>query len=574
MVDRSESPSGRRAGVVVLAVVAVVVLSGCSVLLGDEPLQYSAEPVAICDGGLSATGYSLDHSEWRNNSRAVEVAGSSRELRTDSHMKVYVRDDTSASGGDGTKTGGIVVLSTPKAEEAGRSLNPVGTWSPDRIVDELASDLDQYGALENVQRTGTDSARLLDTGATVTRFEATGQSDGESHEVTVHVTRVEDDGDFVILGAVHERGDTTERERIESLFGCLQHGPPDRPAPSDVTTADRSLDSDSVAPGGDVSVTLTVEFDHDHSSVSIQDGWTGPVSAGDIDSVTVGGTEVDPFFSNANDESMTVALQDVEAGQSIVVTYTVTVDSDATGGATVEFTGRDDADVTAGSTETDFGSDTVFVSAEDGDGADGGDDDGDNVDAPDDDAPVDLADGRRYYVGQTLERDDGVSPDETLDLVHPDGSSSLQFADSTGTVTIDTTGLSEGEYTLQGEDGDDIATFRLIQQQIRTFAFDTASVSNQGSDTEATLAVETNRRPTVHYLTATLDGESVDATTLQSMVGTGTVVDDETLRIEGTNADEFRVDFTDVPAGTLNLTTTSPDTPEQASTTIEVESDQ
>lgn len=186
-----------------------------------------------------------------------------------------------------------------------------------------------------------------------------------------------------------------------------------------------------------------------------------------------------------------------------------------------------------------------------------------------------VQDGGTFFLGQVLHRDSGVSADETLELVHPDGATTTMFANRNGVATIDTTGLAEGEYSLRGESVD--VTFSLVEQTFDRFAFEEETVENEGADAGATLEVSTNRRPTVHYLTATLDGETVGPRTLGEMVGEGSTVDVDddgrvdVVRVEGTNADEFDLNFSSLAGtGEFVLSTTVPDTTARASATITV----
>lgn len=194
-----------------------------------------------------------------------------------------------------------------------------------------------------------------------------------------------------------------------------------------------------------------------------------------------------------------------------------------------------------------------------------------NDSAFDDDAAATLTDGRTYYVGQTLKREAGVAADEQLDLRRSGQLDGPVFADSDGVVRIDTSGLAVGTYDLSHQNGTEVASFRLVRQTIDA-RLESESVSNGGTDTEATLSLQSNRRSVVHYLTATVDGERIDAATLRRLFGgRGTTLDDETLRIEGTNAESYSLNVSDVPAGTFRLTTTVPDTGATASASIRVE---
>ncbi len=210
-----------RTVIALLALAGLVVTSGCSLVLSDST-QFTATPASVCATEATDTGYALDAEGWDNRTREFEVTGQSREVRMNSYRRTYVRETQ-----EGNRTGGVAVLATPRATIAGEPRNPVGSWSHRRVLEEFGGELDQYGSLENVSRTRTDTREVLGSTSTVSRFDATGRRDGDTVGVRVTVARVEHDGDFVLVGAVHERGDAEARDRTERLLACLNHGAAD-----------------------------------------------------------------------------------------------------------------------------------------------------------------------------------------------------------------------------------------------------------------------------------------------------------------------------------------------------------
>ena len=253
----------RRRPLLAVVLVAVVLLSGCSALLGDDPLRYTATEAALCGSTAAETGYVVDDSGWRNVTREVEVAGSSRTMYVENYLNGYVHEVPVENGSGTEPAGGVAVLSTPQATVAGQPLNPVGSLSARRLVEEYSDVLDQYGDVEGLEETGSYDVRTLETETTVTAFAARGRRDDESVPVRVHVARVAHAGDYVVVGAVHERGDADERRRVERLFGCIGHSgdaETEPPQPS-VSVSDQqsagqivTVDSVSLPDGGFVVV--------------------------------------------------------------------------------------------------------------------------------------------------------------------------------------------------------------------------------------------------------------------------------------------------------------------------------
>jgi hypothetical protein len=190
---------------------------------------------------------------------------------------------------------------------------------------------------------------------------------------------------------------------------------------------------------------------------------------------------------------------------------------------------------------------------------------------PSDDAAVAIREGDTYYVGQTLRRSRGVPADERLDLRRVGRLDSVVFSTSQGVTRIDTTGLAVGQYSLRAPNGTEIVSFRLVRQTVDV-AFGSSTVSNAGGGTGTALTVSTNRRSPVYYVTASVDGERLDADEIRRLFGgTGTTLAPDVLRVTGTTSESFTLNASGVEEGRLTLTATAPDTGANDSATITVE---
>ena len=187
-----------------------------------------------------------------------------------------------------------------------------------------------------------------------------------------------------------------------------------------------------------------------------------------------------------------------------------------------------------------------------------------------DDAPVRVQEGETYFVGQTLTRSRGVPADEQFDI-HRDGQfDDVAFSDSRGVVRVDTTGFPTGQYSLRAANGTEVVSFRLVRQTIDV-SFDSATVSNDGRDTDTTLSVSTNRRSPAYYVTASVDGERLDSGELQRLFGgAGTTAGTDVLRITGTTSESFTLNASGVAAGTLTIVVNAADAEATASADVTV----
>jgi len=181
-----------------------------------------------------------------------------------------------------------------------------------------------------------------------------------------------------------------------------------------------------------------------------------------------------------------------------------------------------------------------------------------------------LQDGGRYYVGMVLLRDAGVDTNEDISVFDASGEFvNLELADENGEVLIDTGDdvYEPGEYTLEDEAGNEIATFRLIEQSF-SGEFDTGAVDTAGSNTEATVEFGSNRRNFDIDVTATRDdGSTVPPEVLQSLLeGSGRTVDTDddgdadVLRIAGAPSVEYTWDFRGAEPGIYDFSFDVPDT--------------
>lgn len=206
-----------------IALVFVVVLAsaGClGFLTGSGPLEFAANATEVDQSTLEETEYRLAASESPNQTLNVTVADQTREVILSSEVRRYNRTVSFGPGLEGDFAR-FSVYSTPSATVGGQSVNPAADWSAERIVRRLVG---STGGLSDVQFESNRSVRFLDGDRTVSTFSARQSMRGMETNVTIHLTTVEHDGDFVVAVAVHpERID--ERGRVDALLEGFRHPP-------------------------------------------------------------------------------------------------------------------------------------------------------------------------------------------------------------------------------------------------------------------------------------------------------------------------------------------------------------
>lgn len=205
-----------------LLLVFLLVGAGCvGVLTGSEPLVLEAEPVAVSADAQSDSGYEEARRTTEEMSREFSAAGQTREVRVTNYLAEYSRTVSVEPIGSG-EIARFVVVSTPAVELFGRTFNPVGQMSNRQLVETLQS---EYSGLENLQSTGERTASVLGSEANVSTFTGDAELSGSdvTVELTIHVTKVRHEGDFVVAVAVHPSVLDGEVDRVDALLAGIEH---------------------------------------------------------------------------------------------------------------------------------------------------------------------------------------------------------------------------------------------------------------------------------------------------------------------------------------------------------------
>ena len=205
-----------RRSLAILGVIALVTLSGCALLTGDT-LEFSATKATVSDAATDEAGYEEVSVEPRTINQSFTVADQERDVRVTNWVATYERD---LMVGTTPAPGTVAVLSTPEISIAGQTLNPIGSMSDRDLVDRL---LEEEAGVSDVNRVGTRTETVLGTETEVVTFEGTIEYEGQQVDVTIHLTRVNHGGDYVVAVALHPAVMNPEQAGVETMLSGIEH---------------------------------------------------------------------------------------------------------------------------------------------------------------------------------------------------------------------------------------------------------------------------------------------------------------------------------------------------------------
>lgn len=206
----------------VALLLTLVVLAGCNAGPGDrtpEPIEAEASAATVPEGALSGSGFT----ESAREEVAVDRSGT-LSISGDVEMNLGYR--VRATGwrstyrsADGATVFGLYTVPLAEPERVDARIDPLGDRSLSEIVAGAQTTYSDPGELERVRNR---TATVLGAETTVQQFAGTATRDGETVDVTVHVTTVDDEGDRVRAVAVTPR-EADDWDRLRDLFENATH---------------------------------------------------------------------------------------------------------------------------------------------------------------------------------------------------------------------------------------------------------------------------------------------------------------------------------------------------------------
>jgi len=194
------------------AAAAGIGLAGC---LGDEPVEFAAEPVGVTADARESTGYERAGVEEQVVRREVEAAGQSREVVVTNYRTTYEKAVDLGPIGE-RRAALFTALSTPQVELLGREFNPVAELSTGELVERVQEGYDGIG---NVEHDADAEVSILGQSVVRSRFTAEAEFDGVAVDVYLHVTEAVEAGeDLVVTVGAHPRQLAGEEEHVVALM--------------------------------------------------------------------------------------------------------------------------------------------------------------------------------------------------------------------------------------------------------------------------------------------------------------------------------------------------------------------
>ncbi|WP_255192232.1 DUF6517 family protein [Natronobeatus ordinarius] len=248
--------------------------AGClGVVLGTEPIEFTASRAAPSTASLESTGYTETQSNEELLEETVDV-GVSREIRASYWLVTHSKevdlqdaveerldeaeldetgleeaddvdleetddvdleeaddvdlgeaelDDVDLEAFESQEAAFFVAVSMPGIEVLGRSFNPLEELGSEELIDELLSQSGDEDDVGQVEPAGSISLPILGADRDVDRFEATTEVEGEAVELDLSITSFTHEDDLLVLLGGHPAVLEDEADDLATLFESVEH---------------------------------------------------------------------------------------------------------------------------------------------------------------------------------------------------------------------------------------------------------------------------------------------------------------------------------------------------------------
>ncbi|AFZ74077.1 DUF6517 family protein [Natronobacterium gregoryi] len=203
----------------------VALTAGClDFVLGNSPLEFTADRVAPIDTALAETGYEKDDVDERSVEETVDI-GVDREVRASLWVSVYAKELRDQSHDASV----FASISAPAMEIGSRTINPLTDLSSRELLAEFLDEIEFDSGIEDLEYEDSTELEILDEKRDVETFAGTTEYDGLEVDIEVVLTSFGHDDDLlVLLGSYPDFDDdpgvmTDEDENVERLLQSVEH---------------------------------------------------------------------------------------------------------------------------------------------------------------------------------------------------------------------------------------------------------------------------------------------------------------------------------------------------------------
>lgn len=196
--------------------------AGCiGFVLGDESLEYIAEPIVPSEPALDRTGYELDEQGWLGFGEEI----GDRDIGAAAWSAAYTNEITIQ--GQSQEAAIFACLSMPKIEVAGSPINPFAEMTPRELLEEFGDEVDsEFDAISEPDPTDESfSLPILGDQQTVEEFVSETTLQGERLELYLWITTFVHREDVIIVFGGFPRELADEGVLIEDLMESVEHPP-------------------------------------------------------------------------------------------------------------------------------------------------------------------------------------------------------------------------------------------------------------------------------------------------------------------------------------------------------------
>ena len=194
----------RRSVIASAGLFPAVALAGCQeqvLELLDQEFEAEAEPAIVDETVVENADFEHVKTDSYRIDREFEIGGATQHVTAGNWVSMYRRplngDDLDLPDDYSDYVGMFGVVTSPTFEIAGQSFNPADALSDDDLVEGANREVDDV-TIQDIELERTETHTILDESVDVNVYSGVLETDEGDFDGTVHVARVEHEGDLVV----------------------------------------------------------------------------------------------------------------------------------------------------------------------------------------------------------------------------------------------------------------------------------------------------------------------------------------------------------------------------------------